>query len=209
MGKTTVIVSSALKKKLKDTALKVRQDFAKEATKQITEGAQEAIQAFYDHYEPLSYRRTYGFLNKSYKSAYKNPGHGTIRGGVRITAEGNKNKYIYFEETNEGFKTHTVERSYEATGEWHISSSDPVANQAKTIGQMTDLLYSGRHGYTEIFEYMRSKRMNNSNQKNNKSIAKPPIMKPSPYDRIKKKREEFVKEFCNDQNATEFAKKYW
>ena len=49
MGKTTVIVSSALKRKLKDTALKVRQDFAKEATKQITEGAQEAIQAFYDH----------------------------------------------------------------------------------------------------------------------------------------------------------------
>lgn len=206
MGKTTVIVSSALKKKLKDTALKVRQDFAKEATKQITEGAQEAIQAFYDHYEPLSYRRTYGFLKKSYKSAYKNPGHGTIRGGVRITAEGNKSEYKYFEETNEGFKTHKVARSYEVTGEWHISSSNPVENQAKTIGQMTDLLYSGRHGYTEIFEYMHRKRMDDSY---NTGIPKPPIMVKNPYYRIKEKRKKFIKEFCNDQNATEFAKKHW
>lgn len=206
MGKTTITITPALRKKLKDTALKVRQDFAKEATKQISDEAQKSIEAFYNHYNPARYKRKYGFLKKSYKSAYKNPGHGTIYGGVRITAEGNKQNYIYFEQDGNGkFSATPVEKSYEVTGEWNVSNSNPVESQAKTIGQMTDLIYSGHHGYTEIFRHM-FREAHNGLEPN---FREPPVMSPSPYERIKQKREEFVKEFCNNQNATEFAKKYW
>lgn len=205
MGKTTVTITPALKKKLKDTALKVRQDLASSVTEELKYEAEQSMITFYTQYTPSRYMRKYGFFDRSYKSAYKNPGHGTIYGGIVITAEGNKNDYYYFEKTNGKWHANPVERSYEITGELNISRSNPVEEQAKTIGEITNMVYSGYHGYTEIFREM-YRDAHNGQEPN---FREPPVMSPSPYERIKARRDEFLKKFCTSEQASLIAQKHW
>lgn len=59
--------------------------YCKQAAKEITEMASEAIQKFYDDYTPNYYNRTDDLLNNSYSPYYHNNGK-AIYGGVRISS---------------------------------------------------------------------------------------------------------------------------
>ena len=59
--------------------------YCKQAEKEITEMAKDAIQRFYDNYTPKYYNRTDDLLNNSYSPYYHNNGK-AIYGGVRISS---------------------------------------------------------------------------------------------------------------------------
>lgn len=60
--------------------------FGQKAAELCTQKAQEAIQYFYNDYDPKRYRRTYNLLNNSYQRYYKNNGR-IVYGGVRISSD--------------------------------------------------------------------------------------------------------------------------
>ena len=59
--------------------------YCKQATKEITEMASEAIDKFYQDYTPKYYNRTEDLLNNSYSPYYHDNGK-AIYGGVRISS---------------------------------------------------------------------------------------------------------------------------
>ena len=59
--------------------------YCKQASREITEMAKDAIQKFYDHYTPKYYDRTEDLLKKSYSPYYHDNGR-KIYGGVRISS---------------------------------------------------------------------------------------------------------------------------
>ena len=66
--------------------------YCKQATIAITDMARNAIQRFYDEYEPEYYNRTDDLLNNSYSPYYHNNGR-NVYGGVRIHS-GNMQPYV-------------------------------------------------------------------------------------------------------------------
>lgn len=60
--------------------------YCKQASKEITKMAENAINKFYDDYCPIYYDRTFDLLHNSYSPYYHNNGR-NVYGGVRISSE--------------------------------------------------------------------------------------------------------------------------
>lgn len=75
----------ALEKEIKKYLKTYAETYCRQASKELTEFAKDAIQKFYDDYTPKYYNRTYDLLNNSFEPYYHNNGR-VIYGGVRITS---------------------------------------------------------------------------------------------------------------------------
>lgn len=199
-SKTTITVTSALKNKLKKTALETRKHLAHDLTDELVKAADTSMDTFYSHYEPARYKRTFGFRNKSFKSAYKNPHNTKITGGVRLTTSGIKTEYKTFTENGtkpDGEKAYTsipIKKTDEKSNYLTVENGMP-----KTMGDILDLVYSGHHGYTTTFDIIQPK----------KKHRHPPVMDPSPRELIEDKRDEFLEQIKVEGYLNDIALQYW
>lgn len=102
MRKNKVTVTDDLKDDLKRYSGEVCKSLATRTRDTLYEISQMAIEAFYDDYDPVSYRRHYyNFRNNSFSKLYKNPHNSVFRGGVLLSYEDMDN--IYQDSTQEVF----------------------------------------------------------------------------------------------------------
>lgn len=84
MGKITI--TDELKRDLKKYSTTVCVSLATQTRDEMHEEAKSAIDAFYNDYDPLYYKRHfYNFKSNSFKKYYKNPHGSIVRGGVELT----------------------------------------------------------------------------------------------------------------------------
>ena len=81
-----VLNQDKLEKDLRKYLKIFAETYCKEASKELTKTAKNAIQQFYKDYTPNIYDRTEDLKNNSYKPYYHYNGR-TFYGGVRITSE--------------------------------------------------------------------------------------------------------------------------
>lgn len=201
MGKkTTVTVTSALKNRLKKTILETKKELAHNLTNDLIKAADSSMDKFYSHYEPERYKRTFGFRNKSYKSAYNNPHNTKITGGVRLTTSSIKTTYKTFKEAGtkpDGTNAYTstpVEKTDKKSNYLTIEDGMP-----KTTGDILELIYSGHHGYTKTFDIIQPK----------KKHRHPPVMNPSPKELIENERDNYLKKIKQEGYLNNIALQYW
>lgn len=86
MKKNKVEITAELKEDLQKVLTSACVGFATSARDDITEAAKQAIEDFYDDYDPVKYRRHYyNFRENSFEKYYKNPHGQIVRGGVIFT----------------------------------------------------------------------------------------------------------------------------
>jgi len=85
--------------------------YCKQAAKEITNIAEDAINKFYDDYSPIYYDRTFDLLHNSYSPYYHNNGK-AIYGGVRISSH----------------KMQDYINSYGMGGQWSTTSAFDVVS---------------------------------------------------------------------------------
>lgn len=195
MAKVKIKVSSGLQTKLNKMVLETKKQLAKDAQNELVGAAHDAMEKFYSHYTPKRYKRTFGFRDKSYVGSYKNPHNSRIYGGVRITTENiNANDYKTYELTTDGDKKKWIPISVEPT--------DALSGNGipKTMGDIRELVYTGHHGYTDLFNQMWEGKRN---------FEEPPVMKPSPYEIIEAKRDEYIDKIKSEGRINKTAIKFW
>lgn len=88
MKKSKVEVTPDLINDLKTVLTSTCVGFATAARDDFNKAAQEAIEAFYDDYSPIKYRRHYyNFRENSFEKYYKNPHGQIVRGGIQFTPD--------------------------------------------------------------------------------------------------------------------------
>lgn len=181
-AKTSVSVPQSLIDKFNKTIQSTKEELAKECSKTLVDEAKKSIDVFYDHYEPVSYRRKHN-MKKTAFSGYRSPHKTTYFGGVQISAKSlNSDDYITFVKTGDTRKDGSD--AYKAT---KVGPSITIPNDSHelsniTLGHILDLVYRGEHGNVEIFKQMFPDR----------NISIPPVMKPSPYERIYSARDSYI-----------------
>lgn len=85
--KTSISFSEAFKTDLKNCAKEVCKQGAIEARETLYDAAKKSMDAFYKHYEPYYYDRTYGMYNQSYFKRFRNDNNTRFWGGVMLTPE--------------------------------------------------------------------------------------------------------------------------
>ena len=195
MGKIDVKVSPNLKDKFKKSLLEVKKELAHEFTNNMTKKAAESMNKFYEHYEPISYKRTNQFKNKSYKSGYENKHNSNILGGVIISVSSIKaDKYYTFRKVLTWRGTKWETRNIDPSGEENFAGGIP-----RTLGDIRELVYTGHHGYAEVFQMMYPER----------NINIPPVMKPSPYKMLEDERNKHKKKYIYTKYINNKFKKKW
>lgn len=86
MKKNNVKINDELINDLKQYASSVCVSLASKVRDEMYEEAKLAIDTFYNHYEPLYYKRhEYNLKKNSFKKYYKNPHNSIVRGGIELT----------------------------------------------------------------------------------------------------------------------------
>lgn len=86
MVKNKITIDNDLIKDLKTYSTAICVSLASQVRDEMYKEAQFAIDAFYNDYEPLYYKRHfYNFKKNSFKKYYKNPHNSIVRGGVELT----------------------------------------------------------------------------------------------------------------------------
>lgn len=89
MAKNKININNDLIQDLKKYASSVCVSLASQVRDEMYKEAQFAIEAFYDDYKPLYYKRHYyNFRKNSFMKYYKNPHNSVVRGGIEITPYG-------------------------------------------------------------------------------------------------------------------------
>lgn len=194
MTKIKVTVPSTLQSKLNKMVLETKKELAKKTRDELVIATSNAMEIFYGHYTPRRYKRTHGFRDKSFVGLYKNPHNSRIYGGVRLTTEN-------LDASN--YHTYKLNSSSNKWERVDIDPSDAIsgAKYPETMGDIRELVYSGHHGDTELFNEMYHGKRN---------FTIPPVMSPSPYELVIQRRDNYLNtKIKNKEYINKLAIKFW
>lgn len=126
MAKIKAILTEEFKKEIMDFGSTICSQLAKEASEDLYKAAKNSMELFYSDYRPVRYKRTKGFLEKSYKRYYNNSRSKYYHGGVLLVPSPSR----YFRNYN---------RPISLTG------------GDFTKMNLLDMIYEGHHGMAENF----------------------------------------------------------